>query len=411
LAIRRYWTPEPATPPTDFAGAVQGLKHLFRDAVALRLISDVPLGAFLSGGLDSSAVVAMAAGVLGARIPTFNIAFPGHTDFDEAAHARRVARHFGCEHNEIPVTPADFANVDELVWLLDEPLADPAALPTLLLSRAARQVVTVVLTGEGADEVLGGYDRYWLSLRGAAVAAGLPGVRAAAAAGLRLRGARALDDSSLSRALRSVRQGDGDPLAWSRTLAEAPALARVADWPPAATAVVVEPGGDVTSGWGRLARLQCDDIGDLLVNGLLTKVDRMTMAASLEARCPFLDYRLVAFGLGLPDEWKLRGRTSKVVLRALAAELLPAEIRLRPKHTFRVPLAEWLRGPLKSWLDRATASTVLPRFGIATTDAVRALADAHVAGRANYTRSLWALITLHLWLEEAARRVIIECAA
>jgi asparagine synthase (glutamine-hydrolysing) len=145
----------------------------------------------------------------------------------------------------------------------------------------------------------------------------------------------------------------------------------------------------------------------MLPNGLLTKVDRMTMAVSLEARCPFLDYRVVNFGLGLPDSWKMRGSTSKVLLRLVAQRLLPRQMYGRPKHTFRVPLAEWLRGPLKELLADAVSSSVLKNLGIVSEREAATLADDHLERRADFSRALWALITLHLWFTAATQRVTI----
>jgi asparagine synthase (glutamine-hydrolysing) len=156
---------------------------------------------------------------------------------------------------------------------------------------------------------------------------------------------------------------------------------------------------------GRLVALQLDDLGSALSNGLLVKVDRMTMAASLEARCPFLDYRVVNFGLGLPDAWKIRRRTSKVLLRRAVRELLPRDIHDRAKHTFRVPLAQWLRGPLRDLVREAASSPLLAQLGIVRGEAIRDLAEDHVVGRADFSRALWAVVTLHLWLAEASRHV------
>lgn len=409
LRIRRYWEPKPAAPAASEAEAADALLEVLRDAVRLRLISDVPVGAFLSGGLDSSVVVAVAAGELGARVPTFNIAFPDNADYDEARHARRVSQLFGCEHHEIPIAASHFEDTADLVWALDEPLADPAALPTLLLSREARKEVTVALTGEGADEVFGGYERYSLALRGSRLAGRLRVLRSLAAVGLRVRGRRSGDDSRVSRLLRSAAEGGQIPLAWSRAVATAPAVAQASGWKrDEAVLALLSPGPATHAETGRLVALQLDDLSTMLPNGLLTKVDRMTMAASLEARCPFLDYRIVNFGLGLPDSWKIRGQTSKVVLRRVARRLLPREIHARPKHTFRIPLAQWLRGPLKNLAREAASSPVLSRFGIAYGEEVRQLADDHAAGRADFSRALWALITLHLWLTEAGRRVTLD---
>lgn len=412
LAMRPYWKPEPSPPTATEDEAVRALLDLLRDAVQLRLISDVPLGAFVSGGLDSSLVVAVAAGELGARIPTFSISFPGYSAFDEAPYARRLAKQFGCDHREIPIDPSQFDDVVDVIWALDEPLADPAALPTLLLSREARKRVTVALTGEGGDEVFGGYERYSLALRGSALTARLGIFRKLAAAGLLFRGRRKYDDSRMSRLLRSAATSGQSALAWSRAVAITPGVAHAAGWmeeSPIVAPPVPGPSGEARN--GRLLALQVDDLRNMLANGLLTKVDRMTMAASLEARCPFLDYRIVNFGLGLPDSWKIRGGTTKVLLRRLAQRLLPSEIHTRPKHTFRVPLAQWLRGPLKPLAQEAVSSlSPLPKLGIVDPGSIKTLADDHVEGRADFSRALWALITLHVWFTEAGRRVTLERA-
>jgi len=409
--LHRYWQPEPTPPPRTEDEATNNLADLLRDAVQLRLISDVPLGAFASGGLDSSVVIAIAAGRLGARIPTFSISFPGYGDFDEAPHARRVAELFGCTHHEVPVDPSRFDSIVDVVWALDEPLADPAALPTLLLSREARRTVTVALTGEGGDEVFGGYERYSLALRGTAILRRLGALRRLAAASLRLRGRRGFDDSRMSRMLRSVVYGSRDARSWSRIVAAAPGIAQAAGWTPHEFATSsVSQNAEPHKGKERLLPLQIDDLETSLANGLLTKVDRMTMAASLEARCPFLDYRIVNFGLGLPDAWKIRGATTKILLRRLARRFLPAEITERPKHTFRVPLARWLRGPLRPLVREAASSPFLPTFGIVDTRAIAIVADDHVEGRADYSRALWSLITLHVWLHRASQQFSLERA-
>jgi len=411
LAMRPYWKSEPSPPSATEDEAVKALLDLLRDAVQLRLISDVPLGAFVSGGLDSSLVVAIAAGQLGARIPTFSISFPGYTDFDEAPYARLVARRFGCDHHEIPIDPSHFKDLVDVVWALDEPLADPAALPTLLLSREARKQVTVALTGEGGDEVFGGYERYSLALRGSALVGQVGIFGKLAAAALRIRGRRRHDDSRMSRLLRSVAVGGQSALGWSRAVAIAPGIAQAAGWTEVAriaAPTMQRPLVEARS--GRLRPLQLDDLENMLANGLLTKVDRMTMAASLEARCPFLDYRIVNFGLGLPDFWKIRGGTTKVLLRRLAQRLLPRQIHRRPKHTFRVPIAQWLRGPLKHLAQEVVSSSPLTKLGIVDRRSIETLADDHLEGRADFSRALWALITLHVWFAEAGRRVTIERA-
>ena len=404
LTMRGYWEPDPTQPSDTEGEAARVLLDLLRDSVRLRLISDVPVGAFLSGGLDSSLVVGIAAGALGATIPTYSVSFPGFSDHDEGIHARRVAEHFGCQHHDLPVDASQFKDLDGLVWALDEPLADPAALPTLLLSRAARKEVTVALTGEGADEVFGGYERYWLSLHGATVARRVRVIGALAGLGLRIRGTRAQDDSRWSRFLRAAAGRSQTPIAWSRAIATVPGVAWAAGWlHDAPNSQLPIPSLSTSDGSNRLLALQLDDLHTMLANGLLTKVDRMTMAASLEARCPFLDYRIVNFGLGLPDSWKIRGHTGKAILRKVAADLLPADIYQRPKHTFRVPISQWLRGPLANLAQDAASSPILSRLGVSSGARVRQLVDDHTAGRSDFSRALWALITLHLWFTMASQ--------
>jgi len=402
--VSQYWAPERVVVPESERLAVEALWELLKDAVRLRLISDVPLGAFLSGGLDSSVVVGVAARELGAKVPTFSITFPGYSHHDEARQARLVARHFDCEHNEIPVKAANFEGAEELVWLLDEPLADPAALPTLLLSREARKDVTVVLTGEGADEVFGGYDRYRLALWGAATEKRLPFLGALAGAVLQWRSAHKNDDSWASRILRATVQGREDPTEWSHSLSVAAAVPCAIEWDIPNLDGFISQSPVRTLKDRRLVPVQLSDIRNSLANGLLTKVDRITMSASLEARCPYLDYRVVTYGLSLPDQWKMRGLTSKLLLRTAAKRLLPPSILNRPKHTFRVPLGEWLRGPLRKGALEAARSQQLARLQILPKGGMERLAQDHVAGRADYSRALWAIITLHLWLSRAMRQ-------
>ena len=250
-----------------------------------------------------------------------------------------------------------------------------------------------------------------LALRGSALAGRLGILRSLAAAGLRVRRRRSADDSRVSRLLRSAAEGDASPLAWSRSVASAPAVVEAAGWEPREV-MVLRDSGEMTHsrGNGRLVALQLDDLGSALANGLLVKVDRMSMAASLEARCPFLDYRVVNFGLGLPDAWKIRRRTGKVLLRRAVQQLLPRGIHDRAKHTFRVPLAQWLRGPLRDLVREAASSPVLAKLGIVRGGAIRDLAEDHVVGRADFSRALWAVVTLHLWLAEATRHVRLDAS-
>ncbi|MBI4425249.1 MAG: asparagine synthase (glutamine-hydrolyzing) [Elusimicrobia bacterium] len=342
VKIERYWElPVVSRPPKIGDGEAESrLEALLRASVRGQLLSDVPVGAFLSGGVDSSLIAALMVQEGGRPVKTFSIGFSGaRRGLDESAHARAVARHIGSEHHELVLPAAVLDRMEDLAPCLDEPIGDSAILPTLLLSRFAREQVKVVLTGEGADELFAGYGRYkaaYLSER----LLRLPRWSQGPAAAL----ARRLGKGRLFAEL---------PLSTVRDWAEANAHtpfddARAVCRPEfAAAAERVEPlawlhqGGEPHS----LAQALAYDLRTVLCDALLMKVDKASMRASLEARVPYLDRSVAAFALGLPGSLKLRRFKGKFVLRRVAAKLLPASVAWRRKHGFLVPWEEWIRRP------------------------------------------------------------------
>ncbi|HUE29638.1 MAG TPA: asparagine synthase (glutamine-hydrolyzing), partial [Verrucomicrobiae bacterium] len=397
----RYWELAPflAAPPLELGldDAATALRaHLVR-AVRAALVSDVPLGVFLSGGLDSTAVTAVTRSI-GGELNTFALGF-AERGFDERDHAALAARALGTRHHTLTITPSLFLEgVRDLVPLIDEPLADPAWVPTFLLARFARTHVKTVLVGEGADELFAGYPTYLggaLAARYARLPAGVRRVVAALAPALGAPQGNTTVRYLLRRFLEE---------------AERPAAARHRAWTgcvdTARLAALATPGGPLTAPpepAGLPARSAIDallalDLTGYLTDDLLPKLDRASMAASLEGRAPFLDHRLVEFACRLPVALKVRGLATKRVLRRAVADLVPTPIRRRVKRGLTVPLAAWLAGPLLPFA-RTTLERLDPR--VIRPEAVRALLDEHVARHRDNRRELWALIVLQLWREGA----------
>jgi asparagine synthase (glutamine-hydrolysing) len=399
LRVDRYWEVGPllAEPPlrVGLRDAATLLREHLGRAVSAALVSDVPVGVFLSGGLDSTAIAAVARERLGA-LSTFALGFdvPG---FDEREHAGLAARALDTRHHTLTVTPELFLEgVRDLTRVLDEPLADPALVPTFLLARFARREVKVVLVGEGGDELFAGYPTY---LGGALATrwARLPlRVRHALTAAAPLLGASS-GNTTVRYLLRRFLEA-----------ADAPAAARHRAWtgcvPPERLTALATTGGplvappepatpDARSAVDALLAL---DLTGYLPDDLLVKLDRASMAASLEGRAPFLDHHLVEFACRLPVDLKLRGLATKRVLRAAVADLVPPSIRRRVKRGLTVPLAAWLAGPLLPFA-RDTLARLDP--AVFRPAAVTALLDEHVARRRDNRRELWALVMLQLWRE------------
>ena len=387
---------------------VEELSQRLHEACVSRLVSDVPLGVFLSGGIDSSTLVAMTSQLTPGNVNSFSVAFE-EKSFNEEPYADFVARHFHTQHH---VTTANESSLREALNILadhlDEPLADPAVLPTFLLSRFARQHIKVALSGEGSDELLGGYPTYigaWL-------------------AGHYLRLPHFLRHQFFARLKRFLPLSTGAvPLGWylrqffdyvEKTPAERHAIwfgmtspegldqLFAPDWcgPKSASQEALAPLERVLDG----ATFECDlaemlylDFRLYLEDNLLVKVDRASMACSLEMRTPFLDHRLIEFAAGLPAELKVRGFELKYLLKKAAVKWLPRKIVYRQKRGFSVPISRWMRKELRPWLDEALGEERLKRQGLFNVPYVRRLLDEHWSERADHRKLLWALFCFELW--------------
>jgi asparagine synthase (glutamine-hydrolysing) len=404
--LQRYWTPVIADtePGTRMADAGEEFQHLFDEAVRLHLVSDVPVGVLLSGGLDSSAVVsAMTRGQAG-PVRTFTVGFDSPEMTDERADAKLVARHFAAEHHEVVVAADVAALLPKIVWHLDEPVADPAALPTFLICQHARKTVPVVLTGEGSDEILAGYPRYsWFrtatelqrlvpsSIRGLANT-----LAQRAPVGHRYRKAASdllADGDDVTRHLSWIGNVDS---ALKNQLLTPQLRAELGDAPREKVALHLGNGNTANHG-DPLNRLLKLDMQTWMVDDVLTKMDRMSMAASVEARVPFLDHRLVDYATGLPGTLKIRGREGKQVLRHAMRNVLPPAPLVRRKKAFNAPINHWLRHPLRDMVGDTLLSPRARQRGWLDDQRVQGIVAAHAAGDDRYGRPLWTLLCLELW--------------
>jgi asparagine synthase (glutamine-hydrolysing) len=401
IQIDRYWTVEPfaSAPPieTGAAAAAATLRVLLDRAVQSTLASDVPVGVFLSGGIDSTAVAALARHTIGPSLNTFALGFDCPA-FDESNHAAAAARALGTRHHSVTITPSLFLEgLRGLAPLLDEPVADPALVPTYLLAREARAHVKVALVGEGSDELFGGYPTYLGALLARRYTR-LPQAmqRLGMAAGARL-GASAGNTTLRYLTRRFLETTAMPPVARHH--------AWVGCFRPEDMAALVTPGGPLLQaaepplaprGRTELDTLLALDLTGYLPGDLLVKLDRATMAVSLEGRAPFLDHHLVEFACRLPANLKIRGITGKVVLRRAVADLVPPSVLRRRKRGLTTPLAPWIAGPLLPFV-RATLGR-LPS-GIVRPDAARRLLEAHLTRQRDNRREIWALVMLQLWLD------------
>ena len=403
----RYWTPRLMEIRADGADLVRQVRDEVARSVEARMISDVPLGALLSGGLDSAIVVALmsqAAGG-GGGVRTFTAGFEEGT-FDERDDARVVADHCGTEHSELLIRPAAAEMLDELVGMYDEPFADSSALPTWLICRAAREHVKVALVGDGGDEVFGGYDRYRAVHLGATMSpAKYLAVRAAA-----LLARPWAPQEERSRLRRLIRFADGLPLPPAMQYFSYRALFDPAELERLFTKeFAVERDLSETGRWfcelyeredlpDEVSRAQLHDMLTYLPDDLLVKADIASMAASLELRAPMLDHSVVNLGLSLPVEMKLARGRGKAIVREAFSELLPREVFSRPKRGFGLPLGDWLREDLRETLVETLTDRSLLDRGIFDPSALAGLVNDHLVGRGDHRHRLWALLVLGRWL-------------
>jgi asparagine synthase (glutamine-hydrolysing) len=384
--------------------AVEALSPLLREAVRKRLVSEVPLGAFLSGGLDSTVVVGLTSEAMSRPLSTFSIGFEGAPEHDELRYAEEAARRFDCHHTSFRVKPPGAELFDTLVRHHDGPFGDSSAIPTYVVSELARPQVTVVLNGDGGDELFCGYSR----LAAAALSERVPQpVRQAAASFGRLL-PEARSHAGLFRRARHFLE-----------LAAHPLPARIQGWcsffdPGEVRELLLRPATanpaahftDVLRDVERespLARLLYLNYHTYLPEDLLVKMDRMTMAHGLEARSPFLDIALTEFALSLPDSLKLRGLTTKVVLRESVKKLVPSSILGRGKMGFGVPIGRWFRSQLRPMIEGELVPESSPLFEHLRRARVLRLVREHMEGARDHGQKLFCLTTLSLWLKSLSR--------
>jgi len=395
------------------AQAVDALEVLLKDAVRQQMMADVPLGAFLSGGVDSSVVVALMQAQSSRPVQTFTIGFD-EAGYNEAVHAKAVAKHLGTEHTELYVTPQQaFDLIPSLPTLYDEPFSDSSQIPTFLVSQLARQQVTVSLSGDAGDELFCGYNRYqmasslWrklsklpLPLR-KLMAQGITGV--SPQTWNRLAGV-------LPGAMRAANVGDklhkGANVLASGSM-DALYLGLVSHWDDPAAVVIggLEPPTLLTgnapalTGLDDVQRMMALDMLTYLPDDILTKVDRAAMGVSLETRVPFLDHRVVEFAWSLPQSMKLRDGQTKWALRQVLYRHVPKALIERPKMGFGVPLADWLRGPLRDWAEDLLGEARLQREGYFHPAPIRQKWAEHLSGQRNWAYHLWDVLMFQAWLE------------
>lgn len=390
-------TPATAFPDTQ---AINELQRLLSDSIADKMVADVPVGAFLSGGIDSSLIVALMREHSVRRVKTFTIGFdePG---LNEAEEARATAEALGTDHHELYVSQADLlATVPRLPTVYDEPFADPSQVPTMLVTQMARDQVTVALSGDGGDEMLAGYDRYdgiarrWQ--RNCRTPAALRKLQArwlARQARTRTtKCAKYLQQRAMKQAGCDLRQFYRNSMSYWH---EPQRLVIGGEEPD--TAFLRHSASEAAR--DPAAWLQATDAVCYLPDDILTKVDRAAMATSLETRAPFLDSRIAAFALQLPARQKFRDGQPKWLSRQLLRRFLPAEIIERPKHGFNVPLATWLRGPLRPWADELLDESRIARQGFLNPAMIRDAWQAHRAGTHNWSWQLWCVLMFQAWLE------------
>lgn len=390
------------------AEAEEHLNALLSDAVAGQMISDVPLGMFLSGGIDSSTIAALMTAAKRGPVRTFSIGFPDF-GFDESAHARAVANHLGTVHQDLVVTANEALGiVPQLAEMYDEPFADASQIPTHAVSKLTRKHVTVALSGDGGDELFGGYNRYGLAegrlrqltslpmpLRRAASAAlnAVPESLAEAAARIVPRGMRWSQPADKLKKLAEVLLLDGDDVY----------LRLVSQYPDPSSLTGGQREHAVRLQWHAesrsdnfLERMQLFDTATYLPDDILQKVDRASMAVSLEVRPPLLDHRVVEFAWTLPRRLRVRGGETKWLLRRVLDRYVPRELIDRPKMGFGIPLASWLRGPLRGWAEDLLAPNDLGG-GFLDQRAVRQLWSDHIDGGRNWAYALWAVLMFEAW--------------
>jgi asparagine synthase (glutamine-hydrolysing) len=408
VSVSRFARPGPLPPRhgEDEAELVEECRARLRDSVRAHLVSDVPVGVLLSGGVDSGALAALAATESSEAVRTFSIGFE-ESSFDELAGARSVASLYGTRHRELVLRPDAALLLPALADAFDEPFADSSALPTYLVSQLAAEDVKVALSGEGGDELFGGYYTYVADL----LAARVGGIAAAARPLVELLPTSTRKASFDYKAKRFARAAHLPPLerhhGWKEIFAPEARAELTGRTHPSDPVSLLRERFAETEGHELLTRLQDVDFGTYLVDDLLVKTDRASMAWSLEARVPFMDPVVANFAFSLPARHKVRGWSKKRLLRRAVEPLLPREVVHGRKRGFSIPAAAWLRGDLEPFARETLAPEVLRRPGYFRPEAVARVFDAHVSGRDDLSRQLWGLLAFTLWHErhvEGVRR-------
>jgi len=394
ISVRRYWSPLKPEVAIEAPEAVTELRRLLDDAVRSHLESEVPLGAFLSGGIDSSTVVALMARAMDRRVQTFSIGFD-EPEYNEAPHAARVAAELGTDHTELIVRPDADQLVEDVIQGFDEPFADSSALPTLLVSHLARERVTVALSGDGGDELFGGYTRY----------AEVAGMAPPAPTALRrvLRGLALMRRPGARGRAWMLTRASGDRGRYASTVAIPLSVreggvggAAVARWRDSLEHVL-DPWFDRFGSRDFATQMMMVDLETYLPGDILTKVDRMSMAVSLEARVPLLDHHVVEFAMSLPSNLKIRQGTGKWILRQAIQGVVPASVLSKPKQGFAVPLDKWLRNEL-GYRIRALLRRDNRIYEWLDPEAVGRIASEHLEGTRDHQTIIWRLVVLDGWL-------------
>jgi len=412
--VKPFWElPAAETFEGSDRDAADGLHAVLRSAVRSHLVSDVPLGAFLSGGIDSSLVVGLMAEVSDRPVKTFSIGFD-EPQFDELEHARKVAAHFKTDHHEFVVKPDALAILDRLIQHFDEPFADSSAIPTWYVSEMARRHVTVVLSGDGGDELFGGYDRYIPHPRVAAFdRLPIPGKRALAAAAWPLLPHGTRGKNLLRHVARDDRGRFLDASAFfqpdEKEALYTPEVLRSVrpDAAERALGASFEGLGDLPFG----SQMMKFDFRTYLPEDVLVKVDRMSMAHSIESRVPLLDNQVIDFAARLPLHLKIRDGRRKVVLKEVAARLLPQEIIHRRKQGFGVPVGVWFRGTLRDTFGDVLGSQRARERGYFQRPFIDRVLREHLSGVRDHTMRLWQLVVLELWHRQYVDAPAFEPAA
>ncbi len=413
IALREYWDVKFDEKERSEEALCEELRALFRDAVKIRLMSDVPLGAFLSGGIDSSAIVAMMSAEMNRQVKTFSIGFK-ESSYNESSFARIVSKHFNTEHHEFTIEPNALELTEKLVAHLDEPFGDFSIFPTYLVSKMAREHVTVALSGDGGDELFAGYDTYIANRLGNSYGKVPRALRNGLISPLVEHLPPTEKKKGLFNRIKRFDEGmrlpaDLQHTRWMIFLQAAEKSKFYSERVRSALNGVdsyrhVRGYFDRAGTSDELNRQLYVDIKSYMVDDILVKVDRMSMAASLEARVPFLDHRFVEFSATIPSNLKLKGKTTKYLLKKAMADLLPPEILGRGKEGFSIPIKNWLKTDLKPLMMDVLSQEKISNEGFFNPVHVEKLKNEHLQNKENHSHRLWAMMVFGIWQDIYLRR-------